>query len=552
MTASMNEKYVNYEAFGAIGDGKHDDFEAIAAAHAYANENGLDVKVNGGKVYFIGKSFDREIPVETNIDFGGSEIIIDDSYPEVFARRSLALFSYKRKKKVELKGEELVAKIGENVKISRQDKAFPWIVPLLEEDSMIRVTNEEHRDFVRFGSNQNNGNPRQDIFIVKMDGTLDPSTEVAFEFDKITGLEIFPERETPLVAKNGHFASICCRCAVETNFENRWRGHERGFVISRADVTIENITHRMIDEPPFIIDEGPDELSKRFAKRNETYPYEGFIVARTANRLTIKDCLLTSHTTYYEDKPATESTGWKVPNPVPMGTYDMYFHYSNATSLINVKQNCPTGIGDRRYWGIMASNQCKNFYIEGCYMNRFDSHRGFWNAVIKDSTIGHSINITGGGHLYMENVTKLAGNQYLSIRGDYGSSFEGDIVLKNCHHAAEVEYNSTVGGVHTDAHVERSYIIAPGLGLAVANPELYYNWDFGYDLFLPIEITVDNFTTASEKITLYTDVADIHFNNSYKHSHAITEKITVKNMDNFVIAENADCKIVNSIPVVKE
>ena len=548
---TMNEKYVNYEAFGAVGDGKADDFEAIAAAHAYANENGLDVKVNGGKVYFIGKSFNREIRVETNVDFGGSEIIIDDSYPEVYALRNIALFAMIRKKQVILTGDELVAKIGENVKIGRQDKAFPWMVSLLEEDSMVRVYDETHRDFVRFGSNQNDGNPRQDIFIVKKDGTLDPSTEPSFEFNKITRIEIYPERETPITLTNGKFASICCRSAVETNFENRWRGHRRGLSIMRADVTIENISHRMIDEPPFVIDEGPDELSKRFAKRkNETYPYEGFIVGNTANRLTVKDCLLTSHTTYYEDKPATASTGWKVPNPVPMGTYDMYFHYSNAVSLINVKQNCPTGIGDRRYWGIMASNQCKNFHIEGCYINRFDSHRGFWNAVIKDSTIGHSINITGGGHLYMENVTKLAGNQYLSIRGDYGSSFEGDIVLKNCKHLAEVEYNSTIGGVHTDAHVERSYIIAPGIG--PGNAELYYNWDFGYDLFLPIEITIDNFTSAADKCTLYTDVNDIHFDNPYKHSHALTKKITLKNMDNLVIAENADCKIVNSIPVVKE
>ena len=42
------EKFVSYEQFGAIGDGAHDDFEAIAAAHAYANENGLTVKANAG------------------------------------------------------------------------------------------------------------------------------------------------------------------------------------------------------------------------------------------------------------------------------------------------------------------------------------------------------------------------------------------------------------------------------------------------------------------------------------------------------------------------
>ena len=95
VTAKMEELTVNYESFGAIGDGVADDFEAIAKAHEYANEHGLPVKCNSGKTYYIGKSFTREIPVETNVDFGGSEIVIDDSYPEVFANRALSLFAYK-------------------------------------------------------------------------------------------------------------------------------------------------------------------------------------------------------------------------------------------------------------------------------------------------------------------------------------------------------------------------------------------------------------------------------------------------------------------------
>ena len=38
------KKYVTYEEFGAIGDGKTCDIEAIAKAHEYANANGLSVK----------------------------------------------------------------------------------------------------------------------------------------------------------------------------------------------------------------------------------------------------------------------------------------------------------------------------------------------------------------------------------------------------------------------------------------------------------------------------------------------------------------------------
>ena len=48
------KKTVCYEDFGAVGDGKTDDFDAIARAHAYANENNIDVKTDSAKTYYIG------------------------------------------------------------------------------------------------------------------------------------------------------------------------------------------------------------------------------------------------------------------------------------------------------------------------------------------------------------------------------------------------------------------------------------------------------------------------------------------------------------------
>ena len=71
--------------FGAVGDGKTDDFDAIARAHAYANENGLDVLCNSGKTYYIGDTGLNEteskptVKIKTNVDWGNSTIIIDDS-----------------------------------------------------------------------------------------------------------------------------------------------------------------------------------------------------------------------------------------------------------------------------------------------------------------------------------------------------------------------------------------------------------------------------------------------------------------------------------------
>ena len=79
------KKTVNYEDFGAIGDGKTDEFDAISKAHAYANENGLDVVTDGTKTYYIGdtgigeKENKPAIKIKTNVDWNTSKFIIDDS-----------------------------------------------------------------------------------------------------------------------------------------------------------------------------------------------------------------------------------------------------------------------------------------------------------------------------------------------------------------------------------------------------------------------------------------------------------------------------------------
>jgi hypothetical protein len=45
---------VRYADFGAKGDGQADDIEAIAAAHAYANQHGLPVRADDNATYYIG------------------------------------------------------------------------------------------------------------------------------------------------------------------------------------------------------------------------------------------------------------------------------------------------------------------------------------------------------------------------------------------------------------------------------------------------------------------------------------------------------------------
>ena len=73
--------FVRYSDFGAKGDGKTDDIDAIAATHAFANKYSFPVKADDSFTYFIsGKN--RTAIVHTNTDFGKAAFVIDDTNVE--------------------------------------------------------------------------------------------------------------------------------------------------------------------------------------------------------------------------------------------------------------------------------------------------------------------------------------------------------------------------------------------------------------------------------------------------------------------------------------
>ena len=56
--AMIERGYVKYSDFNAVGDGIHDDSEALYETHVFANENGLDVFADEGKIYYV-HSYDK-------------------------------------------------------------------------------------------------------------------------------------------------------------------------------------------------------------------------------------------------------------------------------------------------------------------------------------------------------------------------------------------------------------------------------------------------------------------------------------------------------------
>ena len=510
---------VYYEDFGAKGNGSTDDFEAMYKTHAYANECGQTVCGKPGSHYYVGPgSLNRTIPVTTDVNFNGATITVNDVGSAAYAHRNNKLFTTTRQHQVVyLTGEEVYALYAEyhkanpdspeNLVIGIDTESFPWLASKLEADSMVRILSSTHKDFVRHGANENSGSNRMDVFMVYANGDFvretdkdldgngfigNVTTPVAYTFgstdvvndpsvtnDKvnsaITQLIIYRNDDTPITIENGNFYNICCQAVAETDFKVKYSAHYRGFELYRSNVTIKNIKHRMKDEPELGLghsghngysQQGPecDDKCASYGSRKESYPYYGFFFIQFTSNLLIQDCNLTGHTVYYEDKPATGSTGGQIPNPVPAGSYDYVVERSCSVTFDNVTQGfsedkdrpgqeigtVERDLGDNRYWGIMSSNGSKNMTFKDCKINRFDAHQGFWNATLINTEIGHSFNVVGGGTLNAIGVTKHTGNNgFIALRGDYGATFRGHMNLIDCTYLNYESFNSNKGGVNS-------------------------------------------------------------------------------------------------------
>ena len=77
----------------------------------------------------------------------------------------------------------------------------------------------------------------------------------------------------------------------------------------------------------------------------------------------------------------------------------------------------------------MGSNYSKNIRYDGCRLSRLDAHCGVYNASLKNCEVVY-ISVVGGGTLTVEDTTVYNDN-LIQLRGDYGSSWKGSVVIKN-------------------------------------------------------------------------------------------------------------------------
>lgn len=375
--------HVRYSDFGAKGDGKADDIDAIAAAHALANQEGLPVKADEGASYYIGGKA-RTAVIQTDTDFGTAKFIIDDT--EVENRSAHVFLVSSALLPFDLEKISFLKKNQEKINIP------------LPGPSLITVTNSAVKRYIRFGPNQNDGASQTDIFIVDKNGNVDMNAPIIWDFDQITEITAIPIDQTRLIIKGGRFTTIANQA------ESRYTYYSRGIAIRRSNVLIDGLEHRITGEG------------------EQGAPYGGFLNFRDCANVTVRNSMLTGHKTY--------RTIGSAGVPVSMGSYDISMSRALNISFEHCSQT--NDINDRTYWGIMGSNFCKNLILDHCTFSRFDAHMGVANATIRNSTLGHmGINAIGSGTFLVENST-LNGRSLINLRPDYGSTWQGEFIIRDC------------------------------------------------------------------------------------------------------------------------
>jgi hypothetical protein len=206
---------------------------------------------------------------------------------------------------------------------------------------------------------------------------------------------------------------------------------------------------------------------------------------------------------------------------VSWGTYDIFIGSSVTVNLIRVKQSNSITASGR--FGIIDTDYIKNITLDGCELNRFDAHLGSTNVNILNSKIGNSgNNLVGGGLFYMSNTTIVGSNNMFSLRPDYGTEWDGDIVVDDCtflsSSATPVLIGSFGGGTY------------------------YGTVDFGYPSMLPRNVTFNRLTVGRDgygsvnKIYVFADFLTSGYDNqSAAYPLGKPETVTIKDISKFNI-----------------
>ena len=505
------DKYVDvvrYEDYGAVGDGITDDSAAIRAAHEAANGCGLSVEGKAGATYYIGR-LSSTINIKTDTDWKGASFVFDDNTIKwnESGIRGVNVFTVapdSSAKAVTVPRDFTLSKGQTNIGMS------------FGEPCMLKIENGGKKIYLRYGVNQNNGVNLHEMILIDEYGNVDPSTPIQYDYDAVTSITRFSVTDKPISVGNGKITTIAPNPKeYDPNYENNYCYFNRGIAVKRSNTTIYGIEHCIVGEDMTVEKDrnGDGIIDKWGADKSYGVPYSGFFAFNSCYNVLMRDCTVQGHQAYnfYQGTSRNE-----------MGSYDL-----TATECVNLKlykvvqyENKATGevINNRfMYHGVMGSNFCRNMTMDECYVDRFDAHQGLHNAKITNTTLGFGILVIGGGELYIENVYRMAemngSGAFISLRSDYNSVFDGDVIIKNCRMDAAI--TCIVSGVWRSFYnglpnyVTRSLMIdgLEILGNGKSTLNLYNISNASKDalvntvnpLYVPESITVSNIRNSNGK-----------------------------------------------------
>ena len=503
---------VTYEDFGAVGDGVTDDSDAIRAAHEAANACGLPVLGRSDATYYIGP-ITKTIRIQTDTDWNGAHFIFDDHKIrwDDSTLRGVNVFTVaadEGSKKITVPDGFSLTKGQNNVGLT------------FDGPCMLKIVNSNEKIYIRYGANANNGADKYELVLVDANGNVDPTTPIQYDYTTVTSLTAYCVTDTPIFVGNGSITTVAPNPKeYDPDYENNYCYYKRGIVVNRSNTTLYNINHSIIGEDmSILIDRDGDGIIEKWGDdKSYGVPYSGFFTFSGCNNATMTDCIVQGHQAYnfWQDGGLTRNE---------MGSYDISASDCINLSLLNLVQyeNEETGetITNRfMYHGVMGTNFCRNIVMDNCYLDRFDAHQGLHNARITNSTLGFGILVIGGGELYIENVYRVANGSpenpnaegsFISLRTDYNSVFDGDLIIKNCRMGSTI--TSVVSGTWRSFYnglpnyMFRSVTIE-GLTVETSNRTVYvYNIskavkssvnDSVNPLCLPESITVSGVVNAS-------------------------------------------------------
>lgn len=453
------EKTIFYSDYGVTQSDSVCCREQLYDVHAKANEKGYKVFADYGAKYYIA-SVGRSVIINTDVEWGNAQFTIDDS--EVTPdKRGNWIFTL-------LERTDLAYNIDT---IKTLDRNMTNLGVTFSQSSIVTFYDDKSTHYVRYGGNADNGQGKRDSVVVDKDGNIDMDAPLMWDFDNITSISVLPIDEDTRYISGGIFTTIANKAPSEYTY------YARGLKINRSNTVLNGTKH-------YITGEGPTGA-----------PYNGFLSINNCAYVTVKNCVFTGHKTY--QSPTTA-----------MGSYDIGMGNSISVSFVNCTQ--ANDINDSKYWGVSGTNYCKNFVYDSCVLSRFDAHKGVANATIKNSVIGHAgASIIGYGTLLIENSTFYT-NKIINLRSDYGSSWEGDIIIRNCTVSPKTQSNITViTGSNKGEH------------------------DFGYPCYVGTNIVIDGLTVDNAKTAyIFADLNPNCKNASYEPQYPFyaPETVTVKNI----------------------